>query len=105
MIMIPTVVATSTGAARRWNNGIFAVRRRCTIKVCVRRLWTGSSEELVWGGKGEAGDEPLQEPVRMELGHGGWVRGCADAIVEPAEAEGAHVDGGAGWSEYDDEPE
>ena len=35
--MTRSVETTNTGAARRWMTGIFAVRRRCTITVCVSK--------------------------------------------------------------------
>ncbi len=41
----------------------------------------------------------------VETRQGGWVVCGSDAVVEPVEAEGAHVDGGRSGSEDDDEAE
>jgi len=41
--------------------------------------------------------------VRVEQGDRSRIAGRPDAVVEPAQAEGAHVDCRAGRAEHDDE--
>jgi hypothetical protein len=51
------------------------------------------------------GEQTLEEPVRMEEFDTVYVVSGTDTIVEPAKAEGAHVDGGGCRTKDDDEAE
>jgi hypothetical protein len=61
------------------------------------------SVSRIGNGRRDLRYEPFEELVCVELGYSSWVRGGADTIVEPAKAEGAHVNSRASWTKHDNE--